>query len=62
MSTEQLEASEIVPVQGHPVQIIEGLEKGFQLNEKALEDVLLNPQVADKKVDFFSSFHLSPNF
>ena len=37
-------------LKGQPIQIVEAGEHTFTLNEKALERVLLNPEIQDKKV------------
>ncbi|CAG2187423.1 ATL [Mytilus edulis] len=37
-------------LKGHPIQIVEAGEHTFKLNEEALERVLLNPEIQDKKV------------
>jgi hypothetical protein len=39
-----------VRLKGEPIQIVEAGEHMFDLNEEALERILLNPAIQDKKV------------
>lgn len=39
-----------VRLKGQPIQIVEAGAHTFSLNEEALEQILLNPEIQDKKV------------
>ena len=41
-------------LKGEPIQIVEAGEHLFDLNEEALERILLNPAIQDKKVAIVS--------